>query len=217
MQRGRGEGGDVRDGVLDEGFGGPLADPLGALLHTIAHLRLLEAHPEGQGAEENIALRQGVEGIHNLAVKQLKVRGRAHVHAGGAANEAVEAVGGELVKSALLAAILLDALDHLVALFPEAVHLNDLLGRVLQVAVHDDHAVALCLLKTGEHGGLLAEVAAEVDAYHMFVRLCAAPDLVPGSVARAVVHEQQLVVDLRIAQDLPQALGGDGDHFFFIV
>ena len=121
------------------------------------------------------------------------------------------------MEGALLAAVLLDALDHLIALLPQTVHVHDLLRRVLQVAVHDHHAVALRLLKAREHGGFLAEVAAEVDAHHMPVLPGAALDLLPGVVAGAVVHEQQFIVDLRVAEDLPQPLGGDGDHFFFIV
>ena len=54
-------------------------------------------------------------------------------------------------QAALLAAVLLDALDDLIALLPEPDHLDDLLGRMLQVAVQNDAAVAPCLLKPGEH------------------------------------------------------------------
>ena len=217
MQGSGGEGRDIRDGVLDEGLGGPFAHTLGALLHAVEHLRLLVAHPEGQGTEEDVALRQGIERIHDLAVEQLKVRGGAHVHAGRPADETVEAVGRKFVEAALLAAILLDALHDLIALFPEAVHVHDLLGRVLEIAVDDHDAVALRLLKTCEHSGLLAEVAAEMDADDVGIGGAGTQDLAPGAVAGAVVHKQELVVDAGSAQDFAEAFCRDGDHFFFVI
>ena len=121
------------------------------------------------------------------------------------------------MEAALLAAVLLDALHDLVALFPEAVHLHDLLGRVLQVAVDDHAAVALRLLKPGEHGGLLAEVAAEMHADHMGVRFARFADFRPGLVPGAVVHEQQLVRDAGLVQDAGHGFGCGRDHLFFIV
>ena len=181
------------------------------------NLRLFKTDPEGEGAEEDVALRQGVERIHHLAVKELKVRGGGHVHPGGAADQVIEAVGGKLVKGRLLAAILLDALDDLVPLLPKTIHLDDLLRRVLEIAVDDHHAVALCLLEPREHRGLLAEVAAEADADHVRIGRAAAQDFAPGAVAGAVVDKQKLIVDPGVSEDYAEAFGRDGDHFFFIV
>ena len=86
------------------------------------------------------------------------------------------------MEAGLLAAVGLDALDDLVALLPEPVHFDDLLGRVLQIAVDDHDAVALRGLETGEHRGLLAEVAAEMHADDVGIGRGAALDLAPGRV-----------------------------------
>ena len=102
----------------------------------------------------------------------------------------------KLVQPALLAAVFLDALDDLVALLPEPVHLDYFLRRVLQITVDDDAAVALRLLQPREHRGLFAEVAAEVYADDVAVLFGGLVYLRPCAVTGAVVNEQQLIVDL---------------------
>ena len=121
------------------------------------------------------------------------------------------------MEGALLAPVLLDPFNHLIALFPQPVHLHQLLRRVLQIAVHHRAAVAPGLLQPGEHGRLLAEVPAEMEAHHMFVLLGRLPDHVPGLILGAVVHEQQLIVDAGLLQNGAHPLGGGKDHFFLIV
>ena len=121
------------------------------------------------------------------------------------------------MEAALLAPVLLDALDDLVALLPQAVHLDDLLRRVLEVAVDDDNTVALCALKPGEHRRLLAEVAAEMQTDDMGVLFGGGRNFGPGFVRRTVVHKKQLILNARAAENVRKAGGGNMNHFFFVI
>ena len=121
------------------------------------------------------------------------------------------------MEGTLLTTVLLDPFDHLIALFPQPVHLHQLLRRVLQVAVDYRAAVAFGLFQPGEHGRLLAEVPAEMEAHHMFVLLRRLLDHGPGLILGAVIHKQQLIVDAGLLQDGAHPLCSGKDHFFLIV
>ena len=95
----------------------------------------------------------------------------------------------------LLTAVRLHALDDLDALLPQPVHLHELLGRMLQVAVDHGDAVTVCRLQAGKNGGLLAEIARKMDAAHGIAVLGLGADLRPSGVARAVVDKDQFMRD----------------------
>ena len=211
-----GKSGDVGQRVADQPPRRPLGFADRPLLHTVGDGRFSIADPVGQGTEKHIPFRQRVERVHDLAVEQLEVRGVGHIHPGGVADEFIKALGGKAVGGAFSATILLDTLDDLVPLLPEVIHLHDLFRRVLQVTVHDHAAVAGGLGQPGEHGGLFAEVPAEMDAEDVRIFLRLRADDIPGLVPRAVVDEYQFVGDLRTHR-LDERPDGDRDHLFFIV
>ena len=86
------------------------------------------------------------------------------------------------MESGFLTAVTLDSLDDLIALLPETVHLDDLLGWVLQIAVEHDAAVTAGLFKPGKHRSFLAEVSAEADAADPGILVTGSTDLRPGAV-----------------------------------
>ena len=71
---------------------------------------------------------------------------------------------------------------------------RDVLGLVLQVAVHRHDDRAARAGEPGVHRRMLAEVALEADGADVSVARGEPPDDLPGAVARAVVDEDQLVV-----------------------
>ena len=73
-----------------------------------------------------------------------------------------------------------------------AQHLGDELGRVLQVGIHDDHAVAGDVIEAGQHGSFLAVVAREVEVVDAGVFLVEAGQDGQCVVAAAVVDEEHL-------------------------
>ena len=77
---------------------------------------------------------------------------------------------------------------------PPALHeLGDDLGRVLQVAVHDDHRLARGMVQARRNCRLMAEIAAQVDHREVRVRLLQLVYQTGRLVAAAVVHEDDLV------------------------
>ena len=121
------------------------------------------------------------------------------------------------MHDALLAPVGLHALDDLKALLPQAVHLHQLLRRMLQVAVDDRHAVSPGLAQTGKDRRLLAEIAGKMHAAHGRDRRGRLLNSLPGGVFGAVVHKQQLVVDALCRQNLMDGPGRDRHHFLLVI
>src|SRR5258708_38207244 len=87
--------------------------------------------------------------------------------------------------------MLAPAADDVVALFKLGEEVGNLVGIVLEIAVHGEDEVALGVIEAGGEGGGLAEVAAELDDENAAVD---GGDLFKQSVgpgAGAIVHEDQ--------------------------
>ena len=97
-----------------------------------------------------------------------------------------------------MGAIFFDALDDVVALLPKAVHFDDFLGWMLEIAVDDDGTIAEGVGKAGEHGGFFAEVAGKVNAANMGIAGGSGEDVRPGIVGGAVVDKEKLVGDMGV-------------------
>ena len=164
------------------------------------------AHPAHQGPEKGLPLRQVQQRVHHLPVQQLEIRGPAHVDAGGAAHQRVEAPGRQTVGRRFRAPVRLDAVDHGVALLPEPDHLRQLLRRVLEITVDHGAAGALGIPEPGEDGGLLAEVPGEAQTPGGGVFPVGGLDLGPGAVPGAVIHKDQFIFDVRLGQNRPDGL-----------
>ena len=75
------------------------------------------------------------------------------------AEQGVEGGREPSAEEGLAAASTAAGIDVVVALLPEAEHVGDELGRMLQVGVHDHHTVAGDIVETGQHGSLFAIIA----------------------------------------------------------
>ena len=120
------------------------------------------------------------------------------------------------MEGGFLSPVLLDALYHLIAPLPQPDHLHQLFRGVLEVAVQHGAGVSPGLLQAGEHGGLLAEVPAEPHPHHPGVQDPGGLDGGPGAVGGAVVHEDELIVDIRPGQDPGHPLGSQGDGLLLV-
>ena len=98
-------------------------------------------------------------------------------------------MGGKGVERGFLPPADLYPLDDLVPLLPQAVHLLQLLRRVLQVAVHHRRAVSPGLGQAGKDGRLLAEIPGEAHPSHLGKPGGLGLDGRPAAVFGAVVHE----------------------------
>ena len=176
------------------------------------------AVPGGEGRDEAVHL--AVEGnvLDDLAAVGLE--GGAEVVDVDAAEDRHEPVGdarGNAAEEEVVAALLAPAADDVVALFELGEEVGDLVGVVLQVAVHGEDEVALGVVEAGGEGGGLAEVAAELDDEDAAVDGSDLFKQAVGAVAGAIVDEDQLEGFADLLHDGLEAVVERGDVLFFVV
>ena len=160
--------------------------------------RLAEANERPQAPDEPHPLGQGVQGVNNLPVHQAEiaaVEGNVQV----ADRVPVDPIKGEIAQPVSRdvrlpgAPSATDRVDDVVPLPPAANEMREDLGRVLQVAVHHDHAPAPSVVEPRRDGGLVPEVAAQADHEQARVHSRKPIEQPRGRVDAAVVHEDQLI------------------------
>ena len=113
--------------------------------------------------------------------------------------------------------MLAPAADDVVALFELGEEVGDLVGIVLEIAVHGEDEVPLGVVEAGGEGGGLAEVAAKLDDENAAVYGGDLFQQAVGAVAGSVVDEDQFK---RLADLLHygfEAIVEGGDVFFFVM
>jgi hypothetical protein len=156
----------------------------------LAHRAALAVHERRD--EPVLALAQ-FEAAGHLALDD---REPAHVVDVALARGAHEIVGreaGDAAEQQRLLALLAHALDEVVALADLLDELRHLLGRVLQVAVHDHDVPAPRMLDAGVDGRALAAVARQEDPDEVGVAGRQLADDLRGRVRAAVVDQHDLV------------------------
>ena len=152
-----------------------------------------EPHPHGHAAQKARALGHRQQRVERAAVEQAKVAGVGlEVDLGELVEQLVEPRGGGELESGLALARAAHRVDDVGARAPAVDHLDDQLGRVLQVGVdHRDH-VAAGVLQSGGERRLVAKVAGQVHDAHARVGVGDPVEDLRRAVGRAVVDEHQL-------------------------
>ena len=180
----------MRNGALVNVLVAPRRVASDAVATVKLHLFLVEAYPAEHALGVALALAHALQGVDAAAVQQAEVAHiLQHVKARRALQQFVELDGQPLAQPTLLASRAAPRIHILVALFPILEHLGNECGRVLQVGIDDDHAVAGDIVKAREHGDLLAEVARQVHIVDAFVLLPQLLQDVQRVVGTAVVDE----------------------------
>ena len=73
-------------------------------------------------------------------------------------------------------------------------HLAEKLGRVLQIGVDGEDALAPASVQAGGHCKLMSVAARQIDRHHMRIAPRQAGHDRPGAIGRAVIQQNQLVV-----------------------
>lgn len=112
-----------------------------------------------------------------------------------------------------------DAVDDLVALFPEAEKVGDYLGRVLAIGIELDDGVAAGVEVTSEDVSLVPEVAAQADAANARIGFLKATDASEGVIGATVVGEDNFKVVLRkpATMSIAESFVNEVDVFVFVV
>ncbi len=160
------------------------------------HDGLPEPDPGEQAANEAVALRawrrKHPRTLRSISAEVTDVC--RDLDSGDAADQPVEQLGRGALEAALAGARRSRwARDDLEPLPPFGRELQDQLGRVLQVGVHDDHGIAACEVEPGRDGDLMAEIARQAhvfDSARPFAPV--ASRTIGGQIATAVVDEDHL-------------------------
>jgi len=109
------------------------------------------------------------------------------------------------------------AADDVVALFKFGEEVGDLVGIVLEIAVHGEDEVALGVVEAGGKGGGLAEVAAELDDENAAVDGGDLFKQAVGPVAGTIVDEDQFEGFADLFHHGLETVVEGGDVFFFVM
>ena len=140
-----------------------------ALGRLVIDALLLEADPARKALEEAVALRHLPQGCGGARRQQAEIAGifrnfvaRAEVH------QRVECLHAEPMHRRLVFAMRLGGVDHVIAVIePMADELVDQIGRMLAVAVDEQHRAVARMFEAGEQGGFLAEIARQRNHLHV--------------------------------------------------
>ena len=186
---------------LGEGVGRLAGEPLG-----VGHVDVPdgEAQPLDEEGERAVVLPQPQELLDHRAARDAEIGdGVVEAGVGEIVVDRVEAAGRGALEEGIPA---LDpaAENHLVVAGEGGlVQLRDLLGLVLEVAVHDDDPFAGGVLEAGGDGVVLSEVAGEADALAAGFGGDDPGHGLPGAVGAGVLHHD----DLEVGRDRSE--GGD--------
>ena len=132
-------------------------------------------------------------------------------------HEPVGSARGNAAEEEVVAALRAPAADYVVALFELGEEVGDLVGVVLEIAVHGEDVVALGVVEAGGKSRGLAEVAAELDDEDAGVYGSDLFEETIGAVAGAVVDEDELEGVADLLHDGLEAVVESGDVLFLVV
>ena len=132
---------------------------------VVVDTKLAKADPGRQSLEEAVALRQASQGCGGARRKQAEVASvRRNFLAGAPIYERVKAPHGKSPGGRFVLAVRLGGEDDIVAIVEPMPDKDlDQIRRVLSVAIDEQHRSQAGVLKPGEQGGFLAEVARQRD------------------------------------------------------
>ena len=151
--------------------------------------------PYADASAGNKAMQLAVERhfLHHLA--PIGLEGGAEVvqlHAAQLGHQPVGDLGRNPPHDKVINALLAPAADDVVSLAQLLQEHGNVVGIVLQVAIHGDDVFAFSMIETGRQRGGLPEVAAQFDHYDAPVHRGNLLQHPEGIVVAAVVHEDQL-------------------------
>ena len=141
---------------------GLAGEPLGPV---VGDRHLPEADPGDHAADEARLLGQAQQRVERAAAHQPEVAGvDRDVDVGELGEQPVEALGGRLLEHGLAGAGAAHGIDDVgLARLHLGDHLGEQLGRVLQIGVDDQDALARAQVEPGGQRELVAVVARQVD------------------------------------------------------
>lgn len=178
------------EGIADEFAKGDHGFTSCTFLAVVEDLAATETDPGPHSGEETVFFGKGVERRDGGGGEQAE---GASVGFDGKIGELAEASVEEVEAQAAQAVFLTRTTrgqDNLDTFAPSGDQVGDDFGRILQVGVHGyDGVVVACMGKTGGEGGLVAEVAREIDQLVARITDRMGQHDFDGLIATAVIHK----------------------------
>ena len=127
------------------------------------------------GQRRNEAVHLSVEGnvLDDLATVGLEGRAEVvDVHSAEIGHEPVGGAGGDAAEEEVISTLTAPATDDVITFFKLGKKIGNLVGRMLEIAVHRKNELSLGVVKSGSEGGGLAEVAAKFDDENAGIDSC---------------------------------------------
>ena len=125
------------------------------------------------------------------AVEVVQVLDTAHLPCCG-----IEEFRGQGLRQRVVTFLLIAAHKVITLFLDHLIESGDLIRRILQIGIHRDDHVTLCLFKATIERRTLAVVSAELDAlHHIRILLVQFTDNLPRAVRRTVVDENHLITE----------------------
>ncbi|GAA3489071.1 hypothetical protein GCM10018987_31540 [Streptomyces cremeus] len=216
------EGDDAVESVVEEFPEGPFGTPLFAHRVLVGEGLGRISDPGENAFGEAVVLGEAEHGVDRPPGEQPEVADAVdEFHVDKSIHEAVVGTGGQGAGDAVARPGAAGD-DLVVSPYVQGDHAGDELGRVLEVGVHDDDRVAARVPQAGEHGRLLAEVAAEGDVPGAGVVTREGPEMAERFVTAAIVHVHEFKRDLegkggRERGDFPGHVRVESAHDFRLV
>ena len=155
---------------------------------------LIVTNPAHHPAQKTMPFGRTLERVDDAPAHQAKIAGvDRDRNFREAPDHAVEESCGKQLEWALALARAAHGVDDVVALTPFRHKLRDELGRILEIAVHQDHGVTLRDVHTGRRGKLVTEIAGEVDDHDMLAARKFVANAFERAIGAAVVDQDNLI------------------------
>ena len=163
---------------------------------------------------------RALERVDDAAAHQTKIAGIDwDRNFGKALDDAVEQARSKELKWTFAFARSPHRVDDVVAFAPLCIERGDELGRVLQIAVHQDDRVARSDIDAGRGSELVTEIAREINQHDMLASCELVADARERAVGAAVVYQDDLVRGraFQTPDDCNDALDERDDVALFVV
>ena len=168
------------------------------------HTRAVKA---GQGGNEAVEFAVEVDVLEDFGAVGFEGGAEiAEVHAAGLGHQPVGDARRNLAHDGVIHAMFAPAAGDVVALVDFFEQRGNVLGAVLQVAIHGDDDVALGFVEAGRERGGLAEVAAQADHLEVAVGLHQVGEEFEAAIVGGVVDEEDLVGPLQLFENRGEAV-----------
>ena len=173
---------------------------------------LAETHPAVEAFGVALRLAQRHDGLDNAAVEQAEVADvLKDFDSCGALKQAVVSEREPAAEETFATSRNTRAIHVVVALQPPVDHERYCVDGMLEVSVDYHDGVSGAVVHAGEHGGLLAEIAREVDDADARVVSAQLVEQVECTVAAAVVDKQEFPPEAgHVGEVVATVFGGDG-------